>query len=318
MLIKDKIYGNFETSSPVIIELINAGLFQRLKGINQTGIPNDYYHLKGCSRYDHSVGVFILLNHLGASEEEQVAGLLHDVSHTAFSHVIDWLVNDSSNKEDFQDKRHLSVLQKEEISNILKKYGYSPEIIADYHRFGILEREIPDLCADRIDYSLRESPLTVARESLPNLVVSNNEIVFSNESAALVFADNLLKRQAEHWAGYEAITRYALLSNLLRQAIKNNDIKFDDLLETDNFVIDKIIGTGKKEYLEVLKFLKNKSLDFLPRAIKPIVKKFRYVDPKVLVSGKMTRLSEISTNFKNKLAEAKSLNLQGVRPGMIS
>jgi len=318
MLLEDKIYGNFETTSPVIVELINAGLFQRLKGISQTGIPDDYYHLKGCSRYDHSVGVFILLNRFGASEEEQVAGLLHDVSHTAFSHVIDWIVNDPLNKEDFQDKRHLSVLQKEEISNILKKYGYSPEAIADYHRFGLLEQDIPDLCADRIDYSLRESPLAIARECLPDLVVFNNEIVFSNEPAALAFAGNFLKRQAEHWAGYEAITRYALFSGLLRRAIKNNDIEFDDLLETDYFVIDKIIKTGKNEYLEVLKLLKNKSLDFLPRAAEPIVKKFRYVDPKVRLGNKTMRLSELNEDFKNKLTQTKIFNAQGIRPGILS
>jgi hypothetical protein len=243
--------------------------------------------------------------------------LLHDVSHTAFSHVIDWVVNDPLNKEDFQDKRHLSILQKKEISNILKKYGYSPETIADYRRFGLLEQGIPDLCADRIDYSLRESPLAIARECLPDLAVFNKEIVFSNEPTALVFADNFLERQTEHWAGYEAMTRYALLSDLLRRAIKNNDIKFDDLLETDDFVINKIIETGKTEYLQVLKLLKNKNLDFLPKAAKPLVKKFRYVDPKILMGDKAMRLSEINEGFKKRLEAVRVLNSQGVRPGIL-
>lgn len=72
--------------------------------------------------------MYILLNRLGASEEEQVAGLLHDISHTAFSHLIDWVIGDSS-KEDYQDKRHLSVLLENEIAQILSNYGYSSKNI---------------------------------------------------------------------------------------------------------------------------------------------------------------------------------------------
>jgi len=50
------------------------------------------------TRFDHSVGVMLLIRKLGAGSspasallKEQVAALLHDVSHTAFSHVIDYV-----------------------------------------------------------------------------------------------------------------------------------------------------------------------------------------------------------------------------------
>src|SRR3990167_3900982 len=102
MLIKDRVYGNFQINEPVILELLKSKLVLRLKGISQFGVPDKYHYIKGFSRYEHSVGVMILLRILGASLEEQVAGLLHDVSHTAFSHIVDWVIGQGKT-ENFQD-----------------------------------------------------------------------------------------------------------------------------------------------------------------------------------------------------------------------
>ncbi len=40
----------------------------------------------------------MLVNRLGGSLEEQIAALLHDVSHTAFSHVIDYVLEQKRRK----------------------------------------------------------------------------------------------------------------------------------------------------------------------------------------------------------------------------
>jgi len=84
MIVNDKLYAKVEITSPVLLELIKSKSMQRLKKIAQHGIPNKYYHYAGGNRFDHCVGVMLLLKRLGTTEEEQVAGLLHDVSHTAF------------------------------------------------------------------------------------------------------------------------------------------------------------------------------------------------------------------------------------------
>ena len=102
MKINDLVYGEEEIGEQVLIELINSSAIQRLKEISQFGLPEEYHHRKVFSRYAHSVGVLILLRRLGADLDEQIAGLLHDVSHTAFSHVIDWVLENS--EENYQDK----------------------------------------------------------------------------------------------------------------------------------------------------------------------------------------------------------------------
>ena len=50
------------------------------------------------TRYEHSVGVMLLARRVGGGLREQVAALLHDVSHTAFSHVIDHVFHDQARR----------------------------------------------------------------------------------------------------------------------------------------------------------------------------------------------------------------------------
>lgn len=315
MIIHDRVYSTFTIDSPIALELIHSKPFQRLKHISQLGLPAKYYHLEGYSRYEHSIGVYHLLNIMGASEEEQVAGLLHDVSHTAFSHLVDWVIGDSLT-EDYQDKRHLSVLQQKDIAVVLHKFGYTPESIADYHRFSLLEKDIPDLCADRVDYVFRESSHIIAEKCLSYLQAHDGEIVFSEEKGALVFANNFLHRQEAHWGGYEAVTRYVVFGNMLKRALADNTITIDDLHQTDEFVINKIKESNVIDHIAVLSLMEHKNLSFLPKAEKSTMKKFRYVDPKVIVDGKAVKLTVINKDFRDEIERAKKRNLKGIYAGV--
>jgi len=214
MKIKDSVYGVEEVNEPVLVELIKSQPMQRLKSVSQMGIPDKYHSIKNFSRYEHSVGVMILLKKLGANEKEQIAGLLHDISHTAFSHLIDWVIGKVGGDENFQDEQHKNFMNSKTLSKVLRKYKFNPEEIFNYKRFGLLERPIPMLCADRVDYSLREFPKQEARFCINNLLVLDNKIVFKNKKAAKLFALNYLSIQENHWGGFEAIARYFIFANL--------------------------------------------------------------------------------------------------------
>jgi HD superfamily phosphohydrolase len=312
MIISDKIYGKVKITAPVLVELIQSPAMQRLKKIAQHGLPNEYYHFKGGNRFEHCIGVMLLLRKLGASEEEQVAGLLHDVSHTAFSHVIDWVVG-SGKTEDYQDEHHGEIINSPVISKILKKYGINVQRIADYHHyFPLLEKDIPDLCADRIDYSLREFFLPVAKRSFKNLTVFDNQIVFTNHKSALEFSTNYLKRQMEHWGGYEAVVRYAILAKILKKALKSKIILINDFLKDDSYVINKMKKSNDKIFLETLLILRNKSLVNLNKGKVVAHKKFRHVDPLFLRGDVLVRLSSVDKKFKKELELARKENDKGI------
>ncbi|HEX6258011.1 MAG TPA: HD domain-containing protein [Candidatus Saccharimonadales bacterium] len=311
MIISDKIYGEVNIKSEVILELINSKPLQRLKGIGQYGIPDEFYHHKNYSRYDHSVGVMLLLGKLGASEEEQIAGLLHDVSHTAFSHVIDWVVGEGG-AEGYQDEQHENYILKSEIPSILEKHNYSVERITDYHHFGLLERDSPDLCADRIDYSLREFSPDIARACVAALTVSDNRIVFANKEAAILFAQHFLRLQTEHWGGFEAVARYRIFADTLRLALKDGTLVMDDFWQNDDFVINKLTKSENETIQGMLQVLRSKSLAHLHKSDQTVYKKFRHVNPHFIEEGKLVQLNEASQDFALELEQARKANELGI------
>ncbi len=210
MTISDKIYGKVKIIEPVLSELLKCPSVLRLKNISQFGVPNKYYHLKNYSRYEHSVGVMLLLRKLGATIEEQVAGLLHDISVLAFSHIADWVFAlGDMGVEDYHDEIHEKFVKKTEIPKILERFGFVLDRILDENNFSLLEKKAPDLCADRVDYALREFKYWLIPKIVSNcingFVNHNGEMVFSDRKTAFDFAANYLKLQTQHWGGYQCL-----------------------------------------------------------------------------------------------------------------
>lgn len=154
MFISDSIYGNYNIEK-VLEELIKCQPVQRLKKIYQGGAS--YYVNKAwnVTRFEHSVGVMLLIKKLGGSIEEQIAGLLHDASHTAFSHVIDVVFDNQA--EDYHETIYQQVIEESDIPEILEKHGFDYQrILFDHTKWTLLEQPAPELCADRVDYTLRD------------------------------------------------------------------------------------------------------------------------------------------------------------------
>jgi len=316
MIIEDRIYGKHEIEEPVLLDLLNSKELQRLKRIAQYGMPEEYYSfLPGFNRFEHSVGVALLLKKLNASLEEQVAGLVHDVSHVAFSHVADLVFGKEAN-EDYQDSIHLDFLLKSNIKDILAEHGFEADRIANFDNFKLLDREIPFLCVDRIDYALREFKLWanpgIVNDCLGNILVTqDSKIVFKDSKTAKDFAMSYLECQREHWGSFEAIWRYHVLSQVLKESLDKGILTGEDFLEDDESVLKKIYLSKKEDLigrLEEMKRIENhKNIGLVKR------KKFRYVDPEVLIREKVKRLSEIDEDFVKILEEQKNLNKKGIK-----
>jgi len=316
MKITDRIYGTFNITSPVILEIIKSAPLQRLKQISQMGPPDAFYHIPGYSRYEHSIGVMLLLKHLGASESEQIAGLIHDISHTAFSHIIDWVIG-TGHIESYQDDQHMKIVKQSEIPSLLTRHGINPLTILDYKHFLLLEQNIPNLCVDRIDYALREFPLTIAKQCFHHLVVVNNQIAFDDRKSAQLFATHFLLRQKIHWGGYEAVTRYTLFAQALRIALKESLITIQDFMDDEKKIIIKLTKSNNMSLIRILTILRNKDLSFLPKSTILTQKKFRYVDPLFLENKKVLRLSETDSDFAKQIRKAKEENQKGIKAGIV-
>jgi len=310
MIVNDKIYGEEEIKEEVLIDLINSKEVQRLKDISQFGLPAEFYHIPIYSRYEHSLGVMILLRRLKADVKEQIAGLIHDVSHTAFSHVIDWVIGDST-KEDYQDNIFPDFLKNSNIPKILRKYGFDYRTFLNLENFSLLEQPIPSLCADRFDYAMREIVDFETKENialiLDNLQNVDGKMVFGSVKAADIFARNYMNLQKEHWAGDQAKARFHILADILKKALDKKIICFEDLGTTDEQIMLLLKKSNDEKILEGLDLLKKGFQVKETNSDEGILlkKKFRYIDPEVLINGSLMKLSKFSEEYNHLLEKEK-------------
>jgi len=317
MMIHDNIYGTTKITELVLLELIASKPILRLKKISQYGVPDEFYFYPGYSRYEHSVGVMILLRKLGAGLEEQIAGLLHDVSHFAFSHTAEWIFKKAGDiEEDFHDFLKREFVEKTEIPAILKKHGFDIDYLLDEGNFPLLERDIPDLCADRIDYVIRqfkyfENP-AIVDGILKSLIVVDNKIAFNDKKVAREFAEGFVILQTTRWADEKSVKIIHLLVETFRLALDKGIIKEADFHRDDDFILAKLKSSKSKEILNILNTLSLRDQTLIKKRGETVYKKFRHVDPMVFANGPLKRLSEVDPEFKAVLREHREINQRGI------
>ncbi len=314
MTYKDRIYGEVEILESVILDLINSKSLQRLKGIDQAGYFKPYFPNSGYNRFEHSLGVFIILKKYGAPLEEQIAGLIHDVSHSAFSHCIDYTLDSGSHTEqNHQDNIFEEFVRKSDIPAILKNYNLNLDYILDDKNFSLKEKDLPDLCADRIDNSLREivnygkSDNIYTDSILDNLVIRNNSWIFKDLKIAKKYAEFFRIMNNEFWAGEISALMFITVGSYLKYALQQKYISEDDLYTTDKEIIDKInIFLDKDEKLKLFWDRMNNKISFnfdRKDYDYSVFCKSRIVDPLCIYSGNVLRVSDIDKNWKDVVKE---------------
>ena len=140
----------------MLLDLLDSQAVQRLQGVLQHGISGLIGITAPVSRYEHSLGVMLLVRRLGAPLQEQIAALLHDVSHTAFSHVIDYVV-DNHDGQSYHEEVKADYVARTDLPAVLARHGYDWHAFLDEEAYPLLEQPAPALCADRLDYFLRDA-----------------------------------------------------------------------------------------------------------------------------------------------------------------
>jgi len=167
----------------LMMRLIDAPEFQRLRRIKQLGLGLYTYQGAEHSRFTHSLGAFHLMTRVldRLSEKYSIhpddrvaaraAALLHDVGHGSFSHVMEKVLNFHHEQWTVQVIRNES----SEIGELLRSHSPDlPEKVASiiegkFQPAALAQLVSSQLDVDRMDYLLRDSLMTGAKYGIYDL-----------------------------------------------------------------------------------------------------------------------------------------------------
>lgn len=242
----DEIYGPIFLD-PVITELMETSPFQRLKHIHQGGGIFLVDPTQRQNRYDHSLGVYHLVARFGGSLQERTMALLHDISHTAFSHVGDYVLGYA--EEDYHESIFNKTLSHPAIQRVLEKYGLT-DIFDHMGEYTLLEQPLPAICADRIDYTLRDLyhagiiDQVAIKAFLDDVQNQGGKLVIASKTAADWFSLHYRVLNEQYFRRADYLFANHQLTELLKEAIAGGGLLKEDLLLNDLEVMAKLVSAG--------------------------------------------------------------------------
>jgi HD superfamily phosphohydrolase len=330
MRYNDPIYGITEITEPVLLDLMKTQAMQRARGVLQHGVSALIGVTVPTSRFDHSVGAMLLVRRLGAGIKEQIAALLHDVSHTAFSHVIDY-VFDGHDTQGYHEEKKLEFVASTDIPPILKKYGYNWLDLMEETDFPLLEQDLPHLCADRLDYFLRDArDLGLATNhqiaaALSHLRAYHGRIVTDNLNSARWLGYTFIAADKASWANFREVGLYELAARAIRRALDIGVLTEADLWGTDQPAWQKLqasIDPQIQHHLQRVHADTRFEWDEAAPEFR-VSTKLRSIDPDILFSASVQPLSAIDHDFANYRTEYLAKNsgkwpMRVIGPGFVN
>ncbi len=238
--------------------LVDTEPYQRLRWIKQLGSANLVYPGANHTRLEHSIGVSHLAKQMaiqsGVPDDEMhlvsIAGLLHDLGHSPYSHLADELPFGKDHVEVTQD-----IIKDSQISEIFHKQGIETNEICDLikgnHKYGSLISG--DIDADRLDYLIRDSHYTGVKTGvdtgrlITKMSFSSNELVIG-ESCLPVVETFLTSRSIMFPTVYfHPFSRGAelMLARATKSAINGGNFSYEEFTSyTDHTFLSKLNLAG--------------------------------------------------------------------------
>jgi hypothetical protein len=216
----------------LLVRLIDAPEFQRLRRIKQLGLALYTYQGAEHSRFAHSLGVLHLitrvLDRLGENysinEEDRAAAraaaLLHDVGHGSFSHVMEHVLG--FHHEEWTVRAVLS--EETEINHALRDFSPAlPQRVADiiegkFQPAFLGQLVSSQLDVDRMDYLLRDSLMTGAKYGIYDLEWIINALAVDEENDRIYVAARGLYAVEEYLQARYYMFRQVYFHRTLRSA----------------------------------------------------------------------------------------------------
>jgi len=216
----------------LLVHLIDAQEFQRLRRIKQLGLALYTYQGAEHSRFAHSLGVLHLitrvLDRLGENyqidEEDRAAAraaaLLHDIGHGSFSHVMEHVLG--FHHEEWTVRAVLS--EETEINEVLREFSPAlPQRVADiiegkFQPAFLGQLVSSQLDVDRMDYLLRDSLMTGAKYGIYDLEWIINALAVDEENDRIYVAARGLYAVEEYLQARYYMFRQVYFHRTLRSA----------------------------------------------------------------------------------------------------
>jgi HD superfamily phosphohydrolase len=260
--IRDSVHGSIKLSE-VEVAVLDTPEMQRLRGIKQLGFTYLVYPGANHTRFEHSVGVLHLSGRFGEQlgeelEKIRLAGLLHDLGHLPFSHLLESVLK--RNHEELTIEKITSG----SIADTLKEHGFSPKEIAGIIRDPIISGP---LGTDRLDYLIRDAYYSgvaygvIDIDRLLDVLRKKEGVIIVNDKGVQTAESVLLARYLMFPTVYNhRVVRIAgkMLERALMFALEDGEIKIRDIIALKDQELLSLLKT--KSYSKIVKKIENREL----------------------------------------------------------
>lgn len=307
-----------------LLRYIAAPEMQRLAGISMTcgldyGSLYTYKHF--FSVLEHSIGVALVVWHFTRDKKQTLAGLFHDIATPAFKHSIDFMNGDAETQESTEERTAQIIRDSRVIMKNLKRDHILASEVSDYHLYPIADNDLPNLSADRLEYTLSNGlklydiwDLEKVKTFYNDLVVDRNEnemseIVFQTPEIAAEFT-KLDLPLAAIYSSDKSRANMQFLADIVHSMILAGYLTVDDLYAmSEREVIDWILSCGDKNLAEAFRNFQRATTVFSSGVAKKncyctsVKAKVRYIVPLARKGDTVKRITEIDRETKKAVQE---------------
>ena len=311
-----------------LIEYANVKEMQRLKGISMVSacehtklIPYNFFH----TRYEHSIGVALIVWNFTKNKKQTIAGLYHDIATPSFSHVVDYLHGDYEKQETTESLTERIIKNSEDIMGLLKRDNIKVEEIEDYHIYPIADNDSPRLSADRLEYTLSDGLVTQNAFSLDSIKrIYNNLIILKNEEMMdelgfkdLKVAEEYVERANIMWHLFSGNNENNMImqfwTDILKKMAELKYLTEKDLYKySEKEIVEKIKKCPNEKIRNAFNIFENSTkigrseTEIKNKYCISIIAKKRYTNPLVLMNGKPIRIENASKKGKDIIKDIKN------------
>jgi len=309
--IVDPIYNFSKTIviDEIAYQIIKTPEFQRLLGIKQAGITG-LFTKRSYNRFEHSIGVYLLLKHLKLPTEKCIGGLLHDIYHTNFSHTTDELFCGESNNS-FHEQNKFKFFEKccQNIINILTinfpQYKYTDFLVGEL--MAITKNK--SFGADMVDYFLRDGFYEGVFDEnwinaiIEKLYVSKDTIILNDITLSKEFFIKTIYINDNVYMAPFSRGQYKIFVHVLDLALKSSLIDTELLIygNSSDAEIYQLIKSGEDQQIKDLIQLLETTTEFSYDARSgtnwkkinaKITRKLRYLNPTCRIIKEPMKISD--------------------------